>query len=194
MDKNSKNNKTVQAFEALKTNVQIKARNGIDFIIAAAIIWIVISFIWKFADISSYQKSLFTFLVSMTLLPVAFALSKVLKTDWKSDNNPLSSLGLWLNFAQFAYFPFVLIALFRYPDYFIVAYAIIAGAHLFPYAWLYDEIGYAFASLLISFGSMVFVLFSGTSDMFMIPVFTAFILIGLAFRILFSLKNRACQQ
>jgi hypothetical protein len=98
-------------------------------------------------------------------------------------NNPLQPLGLWLNFAQLAYFPFLIFMLITYPDYFIMAYAIISGAHLFPYAWFYDEPGYAVAAFTIPAGSMFIALFVNPADIFYIPLFTAFILLILGIRI-----------
>jgi hypothetical protein len=85
----------------------------------------------------------------------------------------LQPLGLWLNFAQLIYFPFLIFILIKYPDYFIMAYAIITGAHLFPYSWFYNESGYAVAAIIISVGSMLIALNVQPVDIFYVPVFTA---------------------
>ena len=98
-----------------------------------------------------------------------------MKTNWKIKDNPLQTLGLWLNFAQLIYFPFLIFILIKYPDYFIMAYAIITGAHLFPYAWFYDEITYAVSAVVISVGSLIIVLTISTEKIYIIPVFTALI-------------------
>ena len=66
-----------------------------------------------------------------------------------------------------------------------MAYAIITGAHLFPYAWFYKEPGYAIASVIISLGSMVLAL-TTSADIFYIPLFTASALLLLAIWILFN--------
>jgi hypothetical protein len=57
-----------------------------------------------------------------------------------------------------------------------MTYAIITGAHLFPYSWFYDEIGYAIAAILISVGSMLIAIFVNINSIFYIPIFTAFVL------------------
>ncbi|MFN2260553.1 MAG: hypothetical protein ABR595_00615 [Psychroflexus sp.] len=167
-------------FESLKLEIQLKAKNGIDFIFAASIIWFGIYLIWTL-DYGSYQKSIFTFIIGAILLPLAFAFSKLFKTNWKIKDNPLQALGLWLNFTQLIYFPFLAFILIKYPDYFIMAYAIITGAHLFPYAWFYDEIGYAIFAVLISVGSLFIALYAELHQMFYIPIFTAFSLLILGF-------------
>ncbi len=161
-----------KSLKDLKIEIQVQAKNGIDFILAAGILWLAISYIWTL-EYSSYNRSIYTFMVGAILLPLAFGLSKVLKTNWKVKDNPLQSLGLWLNFAQLIYFPFLVFILIKYPDYFIMAYAIITGAHLFPYAWFYDEIGYAIWALIISVGTLVITLNVELENIWTIPLFTS---------------------
>lgn len=174
-------------FKDLKIEIQLQAKNGIDFILAAGILWLAISYIWALEN-TAYNKSILTFMVGSILLPLSFGLSKVLKTNWKVKDNPLQSLGLWLNFAQLIYFPFLIFILIKYPDYFIMAYAIITGAHLFPYAWFYDEIGYAITAVLISVGSLIITLNVGAEKMFYVPLYTSIIL--LVFAIWIRTSNR----
>ena len=158
----------------LKSEIQLNAKNGVDFIISAAIVWFAISYIWTL-NYSSYGKSILTFIVGAILLPLALGMSKILKTNWKIKDNPLQPLGLWLNFAQLIYFPFLIFVLIKYPDYFIMAYAIITGAHLFPYAWVYDEMTYAVSAVVISAGALIIALTISTEKIYIIPVFTALI-------------------
>lgn len=169
--------------QQLKTELRDKAKNGIDFIAAATVVWFLIYGIWTL-DHPSFSKSIFTFMIGAILLPLAFGLSKLFKTQWKIQGNPLQPLGLWLNFAQLIYFPFLFFLLFNHPEYFIMGYAIITGAHLFPYAWLYDEIGYAVAAVLISVGSYVL----SFSLIGYIPLFTALVLVLLSLWIFYRLK------
>jgi hypothetical protein len=178
-------------FQGLKTEIQLKAKNGIDFIVAAGIVWLGIYFIWTL-DYEAYTKSIFTFMFGAVLLPLALGLSKILKTQWKIKDNPLQPLGLWLNFAQLIYFPFLVFILLRHPDYFIMAYAIITGAHLFPYAWFYDEMGYAVAAVLISVGALLLALMLDTDRIAYIPIFTSLSFLALAIWIYFG--NRRLQE
>ena len=161
-----------QGFRKLKEDIQLQAKNGVDFMVSAGIIWLVISYIWTL-DFRAYDKSILTFIIGAFMLPMAFGFSKVLKTNWKIKGNPLDPLGLWLNIAQLIYFPFLIFILIKYPDYFIMAYAIITGAHLFPYAWFYDEYGYAAAAIIISAGSLLISLNIGAEKMWIVPLFTS---------------------
>ncbi|MCX2680832.1 hypothetical protein OOZ15_12835 [Galbibacter sp. EGI 63066] len=178
----------IKEFEKLKRELQLNAKNGIDFIISAGIVWFGVYIIWTL-DYQSYDKSVFTFIISALLLPLALGLSKLLKTNWKIKDNPLQPLGLWLNFAQLIYFPFLVFILIKYPDYFIMAYAVITGAHLFPYAWLYDEIGYAVTAVLISVGTLIITFNVDVEEAFYIPIFTSVALFLLAIWIQINLKR-----
>jgi len=173
----------------LKVEIQLQAKNGIDFILSAGILWLIISYIWTL-EYSSYNRSIFTFMIGAILLPLAFGLSKILNTNWKVKGNPLQVLGLWLNFAQLIYFPFLIFILIKYPDYFIMAYAIITGAHLFPYAWFYDEIGYAIWAIIISVGTLLITLNIEIEKIWIVPFFTSFMLFLLAGWILIRNKKR----
>lgn len=172
----------------LKLEIQLQAKNGIDFILSAGILWLIISFLWTL-NYTSYNKSILTFMVGAILLPLAFGLSKILKTNWKVKDNPLQPLGLWLNFAQLIYFPFLIFVLIKYPNYFIMAYAIITGAHLFPYAWFYDEIGYAVSAILISAGALLIALNVEYEKIWFVPLFTSVMFFLLAVWIFISFKK-----
>ena len=54
-----------------------------------------------------------------------------------------------------------------------MAYAIITGAHFFPYAWFYDELGYAVSAGVIAIGVLWVALAVGISNMYLVPLFTA---------------------
>lgn len=163
----------------LKKEITFQAKNGVDFVFSAGIIWLAISYIWTL-EYTSYDRSILTFIVGPMLLPLAFGLSKIFGTNWKVKDNPLQPLGLWLNFAQLIYFPFLIFILIKYPDYFIMAYAIITGAHLFPYAWFYDEIGYAVWAAIISIGTLLITLNVELDKIWIVPLFTSVMLFLLA--------------
>lgn len=177
---NNSNFEKLSTLDKLKLEIRLKAKSGVDFILAASIVWFVVFLIWKFTNNTSYEKSIFTFILSAILLPLALVFSKILKTTWKIKGNKLQPLGLWLNFAQLIYFPFLIFILIKNSDYFIMAYAIITGAHLFPYAWFYDEIGYAVVAVIISVAALLIALFVQPINIFYVPLFTSLILLLLA--------------
>lgn len=158
--------------DKLRNQLSVESKNGIDFTIAATVIWAVISLIWTFKS-ESYDKSVYTFIVGGPLLPLAFMLSKILKTNWKVADNPLQPLGLWLNFAQLLYFPFLIFILIKQPDYFLMTYAIITGAHFFPYSWFYKTKWYAVFSAIISVGSLILAINLKVENQFYIGIWAS---------------------
>lgn len=166
------NSSTENTLTALKLEIQQKAKNGVDFNTAASILWFAISAIWLLEQ-SAYNKSIFTFMISGLMLPLAYGFSKVYSTTWKIKGNPLQPLGMWLNVAQLFYFPFLIFILLTSPDYFVMTFSIITGAHFLPYAWFYDELAYAIAAGVISIGSLIITLNTGPEQMWLVPFFTA---------------------
>lgn len=158
--------------DKLRIELSVKSKNGIDFTLAATLIWIAISFIWSLS-FTSYNKSVLVFIAGGPMLPLAFLFSKLLKTNWKIQDNSLQSLGLWLNLSQLLYFPFLIFILLKLPDYFVMSFAIITGGHLFPFAWLYKTKSYAIFSVIMVLGALVLGLSLPAVKLFYIPIFTS---------------------
>jgi isoprenylcysteine carboxyl methyltransferase (ICMT) family protein YpbQ len=182
-----------QSLDALRLELSLKAKNGVDFILAAAITWLGIAYLWTL-PLSSYHKSVLTFTVGGLMLPLALLLSKVLGTTWTVKSNPLQPLGLWLNFAQLFYFPFLVFMLLKHPDYFVMTYVIITGAHFFPYAWYYNEKAYAVAAGVIAVGALLIGLRVPAESMYLVPLGMAGALLGLAAFIYASYRTRKNRQ
>lgn len=178
--------------QKLKLELAVKAKKGTDFILAASVIWFAIAYIWSL-QATSYNKSVLVFMVGALLLPLAYVFSKLLNTQWKVPKNPLQSLGLWLNFAQLFYFPFLVFILLTLPDYFVMVYAIITGAHLFPYTWFYDDNTYAIMAGIISATSLIMGLNFPSEYMFYIPLYTGFLLLVMFVVLWFSMNRAVCK-
>jgi hypothetical protein len=176
----------------LRVELSVKSKNGIDFTLAASIIWFVIVFIWRL-PYKSYDKSILVFIAGGPMLPLAFLFSKLLKTNWKVKDNPLHQLGLWLNFAQLFYFPFLVFTMIKMPDYFMMTYAIITGAHLFPFAWFYKTYWYAIFAGIIALGSLLIGLFMPNEKMYVVALFTSIALFILTSCLLFDVKRTKLQ-
>ncbi len=179
---------TQEDMDKLRLELSVSAKNGIDFITSAILIWSVITVIWL-GPYSDYNKSVLTFIAGGPMLPIALLFSKVFKTRWKLKDNPLQHLGLWLNFSQLIYFPMLVFVLIRKPEYFVLAYVIITGAHFFPYAWYYNIKAYAVMAPVISIGSMTIALIVDQDQLYMIPLFMACTLVVLAIWVYVSFVN-----
>lgn len=165
---------------ALRTELSVKAKNGLDFILSAAIIWAGIGIIWM-QHYTDYNKSVLTFIIGALLLPLAALISRIIKTDWKVKNNPLEPLGLWLNFAQLFYFPILVLILLKWPEFFLMTYMVITGAHFFPYAWYYKTNFYAIMSGIISVGAFFLRIYISTDKNYLLAFSMSACLIILAF-------------
>lgn len=168
-----------QQFAALQLELSMKAKNGLDFIVAASVVWAAIAGIWALPG-SAGHHGFITFFVGAATLPLAWLLSKLLGTTWVLPHNPLQPLGLWLNFAQMFYFPFLIFVFVRYPQHFIMTYGIITGAHFFPYAWLYKAPPFALMAGLVPVGCLVLGLRTTSATLYLIPLFVLSMLLVLA--------------
>ncbi|MCE2995604.1 MAG: DUF7010 family protein [Cyclobacteriaceae bacterium] len=173
----------------LRLELSVRAKNGIDFILAASLVWMAITYVWTL-PYPSYNKSIITFMIGGVMMPLAILFSKLLKTEWTIKTNPLQPLGLWLNFAQLFYFPFLIFVLIKMPDHFVMVYVIITGAHFFPYAWFFKSVAYAIAAGVISVGAMLLGLFLTQENYFLIPLFLSASLLILAALLFMNYKGR----
>jgi hypothetical protein len=177
-----------QEFLALRLELSVKAKNGLDFLLAASLVWSVIALVWLQPG-PLVQKAFITFFVGSATLPLAWLLSKVLRTSWSLPHNPLQPLGLWLNVAQLCYFPFLMFVYSKHPSSFIMTYGIITGAHFFPYAWFYHARPFAIMAGVIPVGCLVLGLCLAVGQLFLIPVFMVCALLVLSGLLLISYRQ-----
>jgi hypothetical protein len=100
-------------------------------------------------------KNLLTFCATAPLLPISYAFSRVLKIEFSDKKNPLNQLGLLFSMNQLLY---LLIAMWVYPTFpekMVMVIAMIFGAHLLPYSWLYKSKTYMAMSLLIPVSALI---------------------------------------
>ena len=99
-----------KSYQEMRTEIVLRNKNGINFILAASVCWVIIAFLW-ISHMDSGKLVLYSFIATMPMLPLAYLLGKVFKTSWKIEQNPLNDLGLWLNIAQLFYFPLLIVVL-----------------------------------------------------------------------------------
>ena len=138
----------------LKKDCAQKQQKGIHFIIASVVIWIMVLIV-QLTDLPMLTKNLLTFCCTAPLLPIAFLISKILKIQFQDKSNPLNYLGILFSANQMIY---LLIAMWIYPtlpDKMLMVIAMIFGAHLLPYSWLYKSKTYMIMSVLIPIASLI---------------------------------------
>ncbi|MEO1033414.1 MAG: hypothetical protein AAFX55_18645, partial [Bacteroidota bacterium] len=109
----------------LRLELTIKAKKGIAFVLSASLIWFAITFVWLSIQDVNNLKSVWAILLIVLFFPLKYVLSKLLDTNSYINNNSLQSLGLWLNFSQLFYFPFLVFIVLNDPKYLVMAHAII---------------------------------------------------------------------
>jgi hypothetical protein len=163
--------------EEMRLDSALKQKKGLHFILASVIIWSAVMAI-HLTEMPILTKNLFTFFVTAPLMPLAYIISKLIRVDFTNRGNPLTNLGVLFSVNQMLY---LLIAMWVYPtvpDKMVMVLAMIFGAHLLPYGWLYrSKSYYAFAVLI-----PIVILFVGL-------IFQPYIVAGIMilFEIMFSI-------
>lgn len=144
----------LSALQELRKDVAKKQKKGLHFIAASVFLWMVISCIHA-SSMPITSKNLYTFCSSALLVPLAYFISKLIGVDFQNKDNSLSNLGILFTVNQILY---ILISMWVYaavPDKFLMVYAMIFGAHLLPYGWLYQSKTYYALSFIISIAVLI---------------------------------------
>lgn len=140
--------------EELRLNCAIKQKKGLHFILASVIIWCAVLII-HLTSLPILTKNLFTFCFTAPLIPLAFLISKIIKVDFQNKENPLTNLGVLFSANEMLY---LLIAMWIYPtlpEKMLMVIAMIFGAHLLPYGWLYKSKSYTVFAVLVPILSLI---------------------------------------
>ncbi len=141
-------------FENARLDCAVKQKKGLHFILASILIWTMVLVV-QLLDIPILTKNLFVFCCTAPLLPLAFIISKIIKVDFQNKDNPLTNLGIIFSINQMLY---LLIAMWIYnamPNNMLMIIAMIFGAHLMPYGWLYKSKTYFILSVFIPLVSLI---------------------------------------
>ena len=132
----------------LRRDCAVKQQRGLHFILASLFIWAGILAL-HLSSLSLGVKNLFTFCLSAPLMPIAYGLSRLLKIDFQNKSNPLTPLGILFSVNQMLYLLIAMWVFSALPERMLMVYAMIFGAHLMPYSWLYQSRSYLILSILI---------------------------------------------
>ncbi|MET3576088.1 DUF7010 family protein [Bhargavaea ullalensis] len=162
----------------LRQDLALRNKNGLPFLLSGMTVWILAT-VWFSLPVELELQNIGLFVLSGIMFPLAVGLSSLLKTDWKSEGNPLGSLGLILNVAQFMYFPLVFWAFGVHPETMLLIFAVITGAHLFPYGWVYMTKAYYFLAPAMAIAVTVIGWNGDSSVRWLIPLTMALLLMAL---------------
>jgi len=100
-------------------------------------------------------KNFIIFCCTAPLMPLSYLISKIIKVDFQNRDNPLTNLGILFSINQMVY---LLIAMWIYPtipEKLVMVLAMIFGAHLMPYSWLYESKSYFAFSIVIPVAALI---------------------------------------
>lgn len=140
--------------EELRLNCSLKQKKGLHFILASIIIWSAVLVV-HLTTLPILTKNLLTFCCTAPLMPLAYMISKIIKVDFQNKENPLTNLGVLFSLNQMLY---LLIAMWVYPtvpNKMTMVIAMIFGAHLLPYGWLYKSKTYIVLAIIIPILSLI---------------------------------------
>ncbi len=143
-----------EAIDRLRDDCALKQKKGLHFIVASVIIWTAVLLI-HLSSLPIESKNLFTFCCSAPLMPLAYGISRIIKVDFQNKDNPLTKLGIIFSVGQM---PYLLIAMWAFsanPENMLMVYAMIFGAHLLPYGWLYKSKTYFALSGIIPISVLI---------------------------------------
>ena len=140
--------------DEMRFDSAFKQKKGLHFILASIIIWSAV-FVVHLTTLPILTKNLLTFCFTAPLMPLAFMISKIIKVDFTNKDNPLTNLGVLFSANQMLY---LLIAMWIYnavPEKMVMILAMIFGAHLLPYGWLYKSKSYMVLSVVIPVAALI---------------------------------------
>lgn len=89
------------------------------------------------------------------LLPLSFGISKIIEAEFSVKTNPLNNLGILFSINQILYILIAMWAFNAVPAKMLMILAIIFGAHLLPFSWLYKSTAYLVMSIIISISILI---------------------------------------
>ena len=173
----------------VRNELSIRGKNGIGFLSSAVVIWSIITIVFL-QSIEIYQKNIYMLVSTGLMFPLSVGISTLIKADWKLENNPFGNLGLYLNLAQIIYFPILFWGIIKSPDDAIIFFAIITGAHFFPYGWFYNTKAYYVMAPVISVIIMFVGLYLNKENLWLIPFLITFFLIFLIYWLQLDYKKK----
>ena len=134
--------------DSLRQDCAAKQKKGLHFILASVVIWGLIVAV-QASSLPILTKNLLVFCCTAPLMPIAFMLSKVIGVDFQNKENPLTKLGILFSLNQLIYLLIPMWLFQAVPDRMLMVFAMIFGAHLLPFSWLYQSKTYLVASIAI---------------------------------------------
>ena len=147
-------------YRELKTEAMILQKKGLPFMMASVVIWSAVTIV-RTLPVDIMTKNLYTFYCPGLLIPCVIVFSLMIGArPFAKRSNPFNKLGLINTMNQMLYLLIVMWAFNQKPEAMLMLFAMVFGAHLLPFAWLYESRTYLVTSIVTTFGSMIISIFA----------------------------------
>ena len=147
-------------YRELKTEAMILQKKGLPFMMASVVIWSAVTIV-RTLPVDIMTKNLYTFYCPGLLIPCVIVFSLMIGArPFAKRSNPFNKLGLINTMNQMLYLLIVMWAFNQKPEAMLMLFAMVFGAHLLPFAWLYESRTYLVISIVTTFGSMIISIFA----------------------------------
>ena len=144
----------MNSLEALREDLLIKQKKGLPFILASCVLWALISVVCAL-DIPVMTRNVLVFCCACPLFPLAILIGKIIGVNVLEKENPLSKLLILATANQFLYLLIVMWVFSAVPEKMVMIHAMVFGAHLLPYSWIYRSKAYLAVAVVIPVVSLV---------------------------------------
>jgi hypothetical protein len=142
------------SLDELRSDVARKQKKGLPFIGASVVIWLLI-LITCSLNLPIRLQNMIVFCCSCPLMPLAMLIGKIIHVDIFDKSNELGNVGFLFTLNQFLYLLIVMWVFSAVPGKMVMVYAMVFGAHLLPYSWLYKSVAYRVFAIIIPVISLV---------------------------------------
>ena len=154
------NVRTENNYSELKREAMILQKKGLPFMMASVVIWTAVTIV-RTLPVDIMTKNLYTFYCPGLLIPCVIIFSLIIGArPFSKRNNPFNKLGLINTMNQMLYLLIVMWAFNQKPEAMLMLFAMVFGAHLLPFSWLYESKTYLVMSLVTTIGSMLISIFA----------------------------------
>jgi hypothetical protein len=142
------------SLDELRVDIAKKQKKGLPFIGASVVIWMLI-FITCLLKFPIRLQNMIVFCCSCPLMPLAMLIGRIIHVDIFDKSNELGNVGFLFTLNQFLYLLIVMWVFSAVPAKMVMVYAMVFGAHLLPYSWLYKSVGYRVFAIVIPIAALV---------------------------------------
>ena len=154
------NVRTENNYSELKREAMILQKKGLPFMMASVVIWTAVTIV-RTLPVDIMTKNLYTFYCPGLLIPCVIIFSLIIGArPFSKRNNPFNKLGLINTMNQMLYLLIVMWAFNQKPEAMLMLFAMVFGAHLLPFAWLYESKTYLVTSIVTTLGSLLISIFA----------------------------------